>query len=232
MESTDQRFANRCLPLLIANQLGWFILNSHTVRIAWTGSPSISAMTVEVLAGDGPVPARSHFGHGIVTWSIPFLFRTSPGYNLHVRGPSNMPKDGVAPLEGIIETDWCMATFTMNWRLTRATRALYFYTGEPIAMIVPQARYEIEQFRPCLSDIDAEPSAAEGFRAWRDSRSAFLDELTLPVSDAVRQGWQRDYVRGIAPSGQRFAAHQTKLDVRPFVSDVGNGTNIPDDTRS
>src|SRR3712207_8402233 len=35
------------------------------------------------------LPARSHFGSGILTWNLPFLFRTPPGYNLHVRGPAN-----------------------------------------------------------------------------------------------------------------------------------------------
>jgi Family of unknown function (DUF6065) len=43
------------------------------------------------------------------------VFRTPPGCNLYVRGPANSPKDGIAALEGIIETDWSEATFTMNW---------------------------------------------------------------------------------------------------------------------
>ena len=96
MEATDQRFANRCLPLLIANQAGWFLIGRHTVRVRWTGGRSPSSLTIEVLSGDGPCPAISHFGHGIVTWHVPYLFRTPPGYNLVVRGPANWPRDGIA----------------------------------------------------------------------------------------------------------------------------------------
>ncbi len=66
----------------------------------------------------GQYPATSMFGHGILTFHIPFLVRTHPGYNLLVRGPANMPRDGVSPLEGIVETDWAVATFTMSWQLT------------------------------------------------------------------------------------------------------------------
>ena len=42
--------------------------------------------------------AESLFGHGILTWTLPYLFRTPPGYNLLARGPANWPKDGSAHL--------------------------------------------------------------------------------------------------------------------------------------
>ena len=75
---------------------------------------------------------QSHFGEGVITWNIPFLFRTSPGYNLLVRGPSNWIKDGVQALEGIVETDWAVQTFTMDWKFTRPRRWVRFEADEPI----------------------------------------------------------------------------------------------------
>ena len=38
----------------------------------------------------------SHFGSGILTWHLPLLFRTPPGYDLLVRGPANHPKDAMS----------------------------------------------------------------------------------------------------------------------------------------
>jgi len=35
MNATDQRYANRCLPMLIANQSGWLIQNNSTVTFRW-----------------------------------------------------------------------------------------------------------------------------------------------------------------------------------------------------
>src|SRR5256885_17090226 len=37
MDATRDRFANRCLPLLMANQAGWFALNHYPFRATWTG---------------------------------------------------------------------------------------------------------------------------------------------------------------------------------------------------
>src|SRR5581483_1718405 len=117
MDETDRRFAYRCLPMVIANQAGWFVLSNHKIAVTRNGGAAPSDLCLEYLAGEPPHNAVSVFGSGILTWSLPYLFRTPPGYNLLVRGPANYPKDGASPLEGIVETDWTEATFTMNWKL-------------------------------------------------------------------------------------------------------------------
>ncbi len=115
--------AYRCLPLTMANQLGWFVLNPAGFVVEWTGDGVRSPVEITF---DEPLSPRQrhyvedHFGNGIVTWHIPYLFRTPPGYNLLVRGPANWIKDGIQALEGMIESDWIDATFTMNWKITRS----------------------------------------------------------------------------------------------------------------
>ena len=42
MDATPYRFANRCLPLKIAAQAGWFVLNSHALRVTWNGGNDTS----------------------------------------------------------------------------------------------------------------------------------------------------------------------------------------------
>lgn len=216
MAVTCERFANRCLPLLIANQSGWFVLNSHVLRAVWSGADDLSSLKIEYLGGPPPYPAISHFGHGILTWTLPYLFRTPPGYNLLVRGPANWPKDGAHPLEGSVESDWSPATFTMNWKLTRADHQVAWEVGEPICMIVPQRRRELEAFRPQVRDIDSYPTIKNNYEKWSESREKFLADLEVPESEAVKQKWQKDYFRGILPDGLNPPEHQTKLKLRDF----------------
>ncbi len=215
MERTPGRFAERCLPLLIANQAGWLLLSRHALRATWNGVSDLSGLAIEYTAGDTPYPARSHFGSGILTWTLPFLFRTSPGYNLAVRGPANMPKDGVCALEGIVETDWSPATFTMNWKLTRPG-TVTFEVDEPICMISPVARGEIEAFEPRLVPVDTSPEVAVAYRAWVRDRARFLEDLDRPGSSAQTEGWQRHYFLGTSLNGERRADHQTRLRLREF----------------
>jgi hypothetical protein len=239
MDATDRHFANRCLPLLIANQAGWFLLNPHKVALTWSGGASLDSVTIEYLSGEAPFACSSHFGHGIVTWSIPYLFRTPPGYNLHVRGPANWPKDGIAPAEGIVETDWAQATFTMNWVMTRPNHTVVFEEGEPICMIVPQPRGEIECFRPVLRDIRTDPKLHDAYVRWNQSRAAFNAELRTPGSPAAREGWQKHYARGTsvgeskAEQKQRWIIdHQNKLMLPEFADERLSGPTTPTGTKS
>lgn len=216
MDGTGRRFANRCLPLVIANQAGWCLLSSHRLRVEWTGGDDIDSLRVEILSGDPPAPAVSHFGHGILTWMVPYLFRTPVGYNLLVRGPSNHPKDGVYPLEGIVETDSWGATFTMNWKMTRPVHRVTFEVGEPIAMIVPQRRGDLEALSPEIRPIQTAPELRYSLEHWSSLRQAFNADLLSPGSEAQRQGWQRHYFLGRKPDGAAIPVHQTKLRLTPF----------------
>jgi hypothetical protein len=215
MDATDVRFANRCLPLLIANQSGWHVLLSHTLRVVWTGGRDLASTMVEYLGGAPPYPASSHFGEGILTFSLPYLFRTPPGYNLLVRGPANSPKDGAAALEGVVETDWSAATFTVNWKLTRTNHFVHFEAGEPICMLVPQRRGELESFRPELRRLEDDPEMLDRHRQWAHDRGRFLSELKVPHSAAAKAGWQKDYFQGVTAEGPK-REHQTKLQLREF----------------
>jgi hypothetical protein len=218
MDQTQDRFAYRCLPLLIANQSGWMILNTHRIRAVWNGGPSDRDLTVICKAGPKttPCPAVSHFGHGVLTFNLNYLFRTPRGFNLWARGPANYPKDGIAPLEGIIETDWSVATFTMNWKVTTVGLPIDFEPGEPICMIHPVRRSEIESFHPRVRDLSSEPELKQAFEAWSRSREQFNFALKVPGSQARDEAWQKEYLQGYGPGGMKAPQHQLKLKVREF----------------
>ncbi|MGE0704819.1 MAG: DUF6065 family protein [Vicinamibacterales bacterium] len=217
MDATDQRYAYRCLPLLIANQAGWWVLNDQPLDVFWDGSKELTGVRIRRVDPNAP-PASitSHFGEGIVTFHIPYLFRTPPGYNLLVRGPANMPKDGIQALEGLVESDWSTATFTMNWKITRRRRWIRFEKDEPICMLVPQRRGELEGFQTDIRDLSSNPELHTAHRQWADSRSKFLTGLKTGDRDAVDKRWQKDYFQGRTPGAQGGREHQTVLHLQPF----------------
>jgi hypothetical protein len=226
MDATPNRFAYRCLPMLIANQAGWYVITQHSVAVTWDGTEKIEGLKVECLAGELPCPAISTFGSGILTWTMPYLFRTPPGYNLLVRGPANWPKDGIAPLEGIVETDWTESTFTMNWKLTRPDHTVTFNAGEPIAMIVPQPRGELELFRPEIRDIASHPELHEAYEKWAELRRRFNEDLHKVDSDARKQGWQKHYAQGKTVTEARSREHQSKLALHAFVEEKASAPPV------
>jgi LPS sulfotransferase NodH len=216
MDATHQRFAYRCLPLVIANQHGWLLLTPARIQVVWDGGESTGSLKVDHPPGYSRCFASSHFGSGILTFSMDFVFRTPPGVNLHVRGPANHPKDGICALEGIVETDWSEATFTMNWKLTRPGHPVVFEEDEPFAMLTPVMRGALETYRPQIRFLTDDPALHAGYRAWSQSRDQFNTQLRAKDSAAQKMGWQRHYIRGETVSRRKASEHQTNLPIRNF----------------
>jgi Family of unknown function (DUF6065) len=217
MDASDQRFAYRCLPLNIANGMGWELLCPSGFAAAWDGGQGNEAIQIHADAGTTP-PAVSHFRHGILTFHVSCLFRTDPGYDLVAQGPINRPKDGISPLTGVIETDWAPYGFTMNWIFTRPGAAVRFEHGEPFCHVFPMRRGDLETIEPEMRPLDADPDLARRYNTWIASRGEFNKELTEPGSRAQSQKWQKQYYRGVDPSGQSAAAdgHRTRMRLKPF----------------
>lgn len=219
MNATALRNANRCLPLLAANEAGWALLNVARFEAEWNGADEAEALTVDY-GGPAPVErAMSIFGYGIVSFLVPFVFRTPPGFDLLARGPANQPKDGIGPLEGMVETDWATSTFTMNWKFTRPGKTV-FEEDEPFCMLVPQRRHDLEAFRPDVRPIEDDEDVAAGWDAFNESRKdiqvrKFIAQFTNAHADA-REAWEGDYFRGRTADGRTAPEHKTKRRLRPF----------------
>ena len=215
----DARHGRHCLPLVMANQAGWWVLNNRSFTATWSGDAATEAIQIEY---DGPAPpqfrAHSQFGHGVISFMIPYLFRTPEGFNLLVRGPANWPRDGIAPLEGLVETDWSVATFTMNWKFTRPGASVRFEVDEPVCMLVPQRRGELEEFEPELREFDSNPEVRAGMAAFNRRRHASMVQSFLAehVTGAGFPGYEKDYMRGTTPDGEPAREHQRKLSLREF----------------
>lgn len=215
IEDLPDRFGYRCLPMTMANQVGWEILCPATFTASWNGKEGLDAIRFKFRDEPSPL-VGSHFGSGVLTFSLGYLFRTTKAHNLWVRGPANAPKDGIAPLEGLIETDWTPFTFTMNWQFTRKRHKVMFEKDEPVCSVVPYPRHYVAKFDADLCNINQNPKLYKQYNDWRDSRIAFNEELKKEGSAAEKAKWQRSYTLGQDQQGNVFAGHETKIRMRKF----------------
>src|SRR5438552_14789280 len=82
MDETRDRFAYRCLPLNIANQAGWMMPCPVSFSAIWDGGRDLECVRIACERPEGNRWISSHFGSGVVTFSLPYLFRTPPSINL------------------------------------------------------------------------------------------------------------------------------------------------------
>lgn len=221
MDATPERYAYRCLPLNIANAHGWEFLCGAGFTATWDGGSGLSSITVTPDQSDRS-PAVSHFGSGVLTFHLPCLVRTDPGYDLMVQGPVNSPKDAIAALSGVIETDWAPYSFTMNWLFTRPNITVRFDAGEPFCHFFPIARGSLEEVKPELHVLSEAKELKQQYDQWQFRRYVFNAELKQDGSQAQVEKWQKLYYRGLDPDGRPGDAkgHRTRLRLKPFTKSM------------
>jgi Family of unknown function (DUF6065) len=186
-------FAYRCTPLAIANKSGLELCARWGISLRWNGGNKMEDLEVFPES----VWVVSHFGNGIVSFVIPWLFKTPRGWSLWVLGPANDPMDGIAPMEGVVETAWATMTFTMNWRMTVEDQWVHFVAGQPIGRVVPvriSAMRTLEVEQKGKADLPARKRRV--YDAWAKSRDEFLTRLARREPEAEKQGWQKNYHKG------------------------------------
>ena len=217
MDETPGRFAYRCLPLTMANHAGWEVLCPATFIATWDGSQA-APHNIDLAFAPGherhaPL-ISSHFGSGILTFALPYLFRTEEGVGLLARGVPNLPKAGACALEGFVETDWSPFSFTMNWQLMEPDRPVVFEQGEPICFLQPFAPALLDDRPAVVRTLHSDPQLYEEFEAWRTGRKAFNEDTERSAR------WQKHYHTGQTVEGRRVPTHRTSLRVRPFEHDA------------
>jgi hypothetical protein len=176
MDQTRERYAYRCIPLALANASGWEISLPYAFEAAWYGGDELN--TVQFRCADPRIKSHvtSHFGHGVITFHTGWLFRTSPGWAVWARGAPNTVKEGIAPLDGLVESDWLPFPFTMNWKFTRPG-VVRFEAGEPFCFITLTPLGLLDDVQPKLASLDDDPKLKAAYEQWSASRADLSQRL-------------------------------------------------------
>jgi hypothetical protein len=84
-------------------------------------------------------------------------------------------------------------------------------------MVVPVPRGLAESLQPVRLPLASAPELKREYEQWQQSRLAFNEGLERRTPETTQRGWQRDYVKGVTPSGAAAPEHQTRLQLREFV---------------
>ena len=217
MDAYPERFAYGCLPMAIANQHGWEIRSPVAFTAVWNGGANRRSLAI-LEDEDSAGQIISYFGDGIITYNIPVVFRTEPGFDLLIQGPSNDPVHGATPLAGVVEADWLWSRPSVNWKMTQAGTAVRFKKGQPLCHIFPVRRGGLEAFEPEIRNLSDEPALADYMEEWAAHRTRFNQALKDPESPERKQKWPGHYRRGTDVHGKPVApdSHRRRLRLKPF----------------
>ena len=138
----------KCLPFLIAGELGWDVILPYDYIINWNGGSSpedikiTSEDTSEVLTSTG-------FGAGILTLRIPYFFELENDTFLWIKGPTNNPLSlDLFPTEGLVEADWFPGLISIDYKILVKNKDIVLKKNSAYCKLVPYPKNYIEKFQP------------------------------------------------------------------------------------
>lgn len=180
--------ARHCLPLAMANSLGYYILSPGTFRVKWNGDHTRRAR-IKPMEVSSHYEVDNHATFGGFTVQAKFIPVTEdPGDFVYVKGIPNERGAPYACMEAVIEAWWNVGHFGLVFILNQACD-ITIYMGQPIAQMF---LYRGEAGAAGVEFADGYPEGHEHWKAKRN-RPDYVKDL--------------DYFKGRNSAGVEIPTH-------------------------
>jgi hypothetical protein len=182
--------AKHCLPLQMANSLGYYILSPGTFLVQWNGDTHASA-TITHIEKSSHYEVDNHAAFGSFTVQARFIPRTdNPGDFVLIKGVANERGLPYTCLEAVIEAWWNPGNF-----------GLVFLLNQPGEFLIPMGKPIAQMFLLAGGPAATGVELLDGYPAehvdWDRKRT--------------RPGYRKDldYFSGLWPDGRKVESHVT-----------------------
>ncbi len=188
----------QCAPLRYANVSEWWVIGHERTFVRWDPRNKEDLISIHGLG-------ESHFGYGIVSFRLPFVFDVEAPWCLMVKGPANVVIPNAHPLEGVIDPRAYALGFSMNWQIQEGGTAI-FEKDQPVAAITlvdPASLHEAElEIRP-VTDHPKYPELDHWVRKRKDLFEKMLKGEEGPFVENVYTKAVRKTLPGVRFRGLR-----------------------------
>lgn len=185
-----QNHAKHCLPLSMANSLGYYILSPGSFLVKWDGDYHKRA-SVEVIEKSTHCEVDNHASFASFTVQAKLIPVTDdPGDFIYIKGIPNERGIPYCCMEAMIEAWWNVAHFGLVFMLNQPGEFL-IPMGKPIAQMF---LYNGSSGASTVEFVDGYPRGHEHWKNKRDRRD-YVKDL--------------DYMRGLTSAGDDVPSHIT-----------------------
>jgi hypothetical protein len=182
--------ARHCLPLSMANSLGFYILSPGTFKVTWNGDTN-SRAEIEHIKRSSHYEVDNHAAFGSFTVQAKFVPVTDdPGDFVYIKGIPNLRGLQYSCMEAVIEAWWNVGNFGLVYMLNQPGE-FTIQMGQPIAHMF---LYHGSAGHAHGELYDGYP---DGFNEWqvKRSRKEYVKDF--------------DYMTGKKPAGDKVDTHIT-----------------------
>ncbi len=149
MDETYKKHAYQCMPMTVANVLGWEIQMQEDLVVKWEGGNTVPKILSGEVASNGRRQATSSI-IGMISIHMGWIINTEPGVETWFSPSPSYFIDGAVGLSATVPSWWWPDEVQMNWKITKVNEEVVFPAGSPMCFftvyspqIVLDAQFEV-----------------------------------------------------------------------------------------
>ena len=134
MDETYKKHAYQCMPMTVANVMGWEFQIEEDLVVVWDGGNSVPKIISGGTTKSGRMQANASIV-GMVSINLGWVPKTEEGISTWITGSPNYFLDGASPLTATIPSWWWPDEVQMNWKITKVGEPVTFPAGSPYCFL-------------------------------------------------------------------------------------------------
>lgn len=213
MDKTYKKHAYQCMPMTVANVLGWEMVLENDVVVFWDGGNSVPRIISGGVSEHGRTVASCSI-IGMISFHMGWVISTPENISCWLTGSPNYFVDGASPLTATIPTWWWPDEVQMNWMITKSNEEIVFPAGSPFCFFFAHD----ERINP---SIDIELGDLFSDETLVQSRVRYNEDKMKRNQDQPWV-WTKGIKTGVDSDGKQIGPTFSGL---PKLSDPLNGNN-------
>lgn len=144
MDKTDNKHAYQCMPVSLANTLGWAISFPEDISFIWDGISDTSDTHVKIIKGHKYCSTAR--ANGTISFNTYLTVKTDENITTLIMPVPNQFNENAQCFTTLITTSFYKSMIPIAWKILKPNVEIKIPAGYPVAVILPISLTELQNF--------------------------------------------------------------------------------------
>lgn len=150
MDQTSEKHAYQCMPISLANTLGWAISFPEDISFIWDGISNSSDSHVKVIKGNRFCSTAR--ANATISFNTFLKFKTDQNITTLIMPVPNYFNENAQCFTTLISTSFYDSMLPIAWKILKPNIEINITAGTPIAVIIPISLTNLQEFEVIISN--------------------------------------------------------------------------------
>ena len=144
MDKTDNKHAYQCMPVSLANTLGWAISFPEDISFIWDGICDTQDSHIKIIKGHRYCSTAR--ANATVSFNTYLTFKTDENITMLAMPVPNDFNENAQCFTTLISTSFYKSMLPIAWRILKPNVEITIPAGNPVAVVMPISLTELQNF--------------------------------------------------------------------------------------